>query len=143
MQRLFRVSCLVYIGAIFFLADSSAASSLAQFNPYSLLHIPLYGLLSLLVFLSIIPWSIIRFPWQEEMLRGDPQKEANHRLQRSHTPWEKYFLLAGGIAMLVAIADEYNQSFIPSRNASVGDVFLDLVGILLIFFVLSFLVKSK
>ena len=35
-----------YIFAIFFLADSGAVSQIGEFNPYSLLHIPLYGILT-------------------------------------------------------------------------------------------------
>jgi VanZ family protein len=38
-------------------------------------------------------------------------------------------LIAGLIALVVAIADEIHQAYIPSRDASVTDVFLDIVGI--------------
>ena len=40
--------------------------------------------------------------------------------------------LAGLIAVVVGILDEYNQSFIPARDASGGDVLLDIAGVLLV-----------
>jgi VanZ family protein len=47
------------------------------------------------------------------------------------------FLVVGLITLVVAIADEIYQSFIPFRNASVTDVFLDLLGISLVLIVFS------
>jgi VanZ family protein len=41
------------------------------------------------------------------------------------------FLVAGIIALAVAIADEVHQAYIPNRNASVIDVLLDMIGIIL------------
>ena len=38
---------------------------------------------------------------------------------------------AGIIALVVAIADEIHQAYLPNRNASVIDVLLDIVGIVL------------
>jgi VanZ family protein len=38
-------------------------------------------------------------------------------------------LIPGSIALVVAIADEIHQAYIPSRDASIIDVFLDIVGI--------------
>ncbi len=35
------------------------------------------------------------------------------------------------IALLVAIADEIHQAYLPTRNASIIDVFLDIIGIVL------------
>jgi len=40
-------------------------------------------------------------------------------------------LVAGIIALVVAIADEIHQAYIPNRNASIIDVFLDIIGIIL------------
>ena len=40
-------------------------------------------------------------------------------------------IVAGIIALVVAIADEIHQAYLPNRNASVIDVFLDVVGIVL------------
>jgi hypothetical protein len=126
-MRLFFIPLSVaYISAIFLFADSSAVSTLATFNPYSLLHIPLYGVLTFLLIFSIAPLKFKRF---------HPERGATSlNTQRS---WRAYFLIAGLIAFVVAIADEYNQSFIPSRTASIGDVLLDLVGIILFLFLIS------
>jgi VanZ family protein len=38
---------------------------------------------------------------------------------------------AGSLAILYAISDEIHQSFIPGRNASVMDIGIDTIGILL------------
>jgi VanZ family protein len=40
-------------------------------------------------------------------------------------------IVAGIIALIVAIADEIHQAYIPNRDASVIDVFLDIMGIIL------------
>ena len=51
--------------------------------------------------------------------------------QRKGSPGVFFFFLPGGIATGVGILDEFHQIFIPYRNASVGDVTLDIVGIIL------------
>ena len=84
-------------------------SDLAPFNPYSLLHIPLYGILTILLIFSFPPFQT------------NPDKQSD--LFR--------FQIAGLIALVVAIADEIHQAYIPSRNASITDVFLDFIGIIL------------
>jgi VanZ family protein len=38
---------------------------------------------------------------------------------------------AGIIALVVAIADEIHQAYLPNRDASIIDVFLDIIGIIL------------
>jgi VanZ family protein len=53
------------------------------------------------------------------------------------------FIIPGVISLIVAIADEIHQSFIPTRDASVIDVFLDAVGIVLILFLIVQLYKKK
>jgi VanZ family protein len=83
----------------------------SPFNPYSLLHIPLYGILTVLLVLS---------NWSSIFIRSKP---ANSRNLRN-------VLVSGSIAFFVAIADEIHQAYIPNRNASVMDVLLDLVGII-------------
>ncbi len=40
----------------------------------------------------------------------------------------KSALLLGGIAALYAIGDEFHQSFVPDRVASLGDVGMDVLG---------------
>jgi VanZ family protein len=119
MQLFFRILSLIYVAAVFLLADSSTARSLASFNRYSLLHIPLYGIMSVLIFFSIAPVK----PGQ--ISQGD----VSIRLPRLDL--KRYCFIAGVIALGVAVADEYCQSFISTRAASSGDVLLDLVGIIL------------
>jgi len=91
-----------YIAVIFAGADSGLEAYLSAFNPLSFLHIPLYAVLALLLLLALS--------------KG-----------RKPAPWK--FLLVAGIAGAVAILDEIHQLSIPQRDASVGDVFLDLGGI--------------
>jgi hypothetical protein len=113
---MFAVFSAAYIAGIFLFAGSPAVSTLSAFNPCSLLHIPLYGVLTALLLFSIIP---IR---PQAMGAG----VATGRM-----------LIAGLIALSVGMADEYNQCFIPGREASLTDVFLDAGGTaltLLLFF---------
>jgi len=53
------------------------------------------------------------------------------------------FLIAGLIALGVAIVDEIHQSFIPGRDASIIDVFLDLIGITFILFLFHQIYEGK
>lgn len=103
-------SCLsaVYIFGIFYWADSPAVSQLQVFNPLSLLHIPLYGGLTLILVLAL----------------GNGEKRN----------LKNRYAAAVLVAATVAVLDEFHQSFIPSREASITDVFLDLVGIILVIF---------
>jgi VanZ family protein len=93
----------LYIFAIFFWADSPGLSRVSEFNPFSLLHIPLYGIMTGLLLLAFAS-----------------REKGNARA--------RYFLVAL-IPAAVGILDEYYQSFIPSRDASLGDILLDLAGI--------------
>jgi VanZ family protein len=50
----------------------------------------------------------------------------------------------GVSALGVGIADEIHQAYVPGRDASITDVLLDMVGIILVlFFVLLFHKKQK
>jgi len=126
-------------------------SDVAPFNPYSLLHIPLYGILTFLLILSFSPFKF------RVINSGNPTNPINlSRLPCNlsvqgemrpalcsveTTTWGSLFhwdsknamnySVAGIIALLVAIADEIHQAYIPSRNASIIDVLLDIVGIIL------------
>lgn len=92
-----------YILAIFLLADSGAVSRLGKFNPYSLLHIPLYGILTFLILLSLCTGK------------------GTYTLKR---------LIAGGfIAGIVGVLDELYQTIIPTREGSSGDILLDFFGV--------------
>jgi VanZ family protein len=104
---------IAYIAAIFLLADSSVVSDLAPFNPYSLLHVPLYGILTLLLFLSI----------------SSSKPVAKNSVNSTNSTGSTRFLIVGLVATMVGVADEIHQAYIPGRNASVSDVFLDIVGI--------------
>jgi VanZ family protein len=111
MRPIFSILSIAYIFCIFFWADSPMVSTLAPFNPHSLLHIPLYGILTILLIFTVSP--------------------LNH------------FLTAGLIALGVAIADEIYQSFLPSREASIIDIFLDLLGITFALFLIFWLYKKQ
>ena len=105
MVRLFfSLLSVMYVTAIFLFAGSPIVRDNSQFNPYSILHIPLYGVLTVLL---------------DRSFRG----AGSFRL-----------LLPAIIALGVAIADEVNQSFTPGRDGTVTDVLLDLVGIGLVVF---------
>jgi VanZ family protein len=112
MRPLFTFLSISYIAAIFLLADSPAVSEISAFNPYSLLHIPLYGIFTLLLILSFSKNST------------NP-KDSINPINRIN------YLIAGVIALVIAVADEIHQAYIPSRKASVSDVFLDIIGIVL------------
>ena len=53
------------------------------------------------------------------------------------------YLLPGGIASVVAIADEIHQAYVPGRDASITDVLLDMVGIILVLFFFFRVLKTK
>ena len=96
-------------------------SNLAPFNPYSLLHIPLYAILTFLLIFSVSPLKSNQIN-QRKILK---------------------FLFPGLTALVVAIADEIHQSFIPNRDASITDVFLDFVGIILALLLIYQIYKNK
>jgi VanZ family protein len=103
MNPFFASLSAAYIFAIFFFADSPAVSQISEFNPYSLLHIPLYGVLAGLLLLALA------------------SKPGTNLAIRYH--------LAAWTAVVVGILDEYHQTFIPSREGSIGDVLLDILGV--------------
>ncbi len=127
MNFLFSILSLSYIAAIFLLADSPVVSDIAAFNPYSLLHIPLYGILTLFLILSF------------SSRRGEfvNPKNSTNSTNPSNSINPINYLIAGLIALVVAVADEIHQAYIPSREASTTDVFLDIVGIVLCILVLK------
>jgi VanZ family protein len=119
MNILFSILSIVYISAIFILAGSPIVRTLASFNPYSLLHIPLYGVLTVLLIFSFMPLT----------------KLPNYLITR--------FLVVGFIALIVAIADEIHQAYVPGRDASITDVLLDLVGITLVLFIVLYFYRKQ
>jgi len=131
MRSILRMMTLLYIGAIFVLADSPMAKDLSRFNPYSFLHIPLYGMLSLLLILS--------FP-------SSPKTPSTHpgiSLAQIRISEKRAFFRAGIIALVIGMADEIYQSYLPSRNASVMDLFLDFLGVVLALFILYYFLKIR
>ena len=68
----------------------------------------------------------------------------NQKNQINQINQRNFYLLPGGIALIVAIADEIHQAYVPGRDASITDVLLDLAGItLVLFIVLYFYGKQK
>jgi hypothetical protein len=127
MKIFFSLCSLFYIASIFILAGSPVVETLSEFNPYSLLHIPLYGILTFLLALSIVP--VGRRPrdpsiqQSNDSTRARSKKSAGLRLR---------LFIAGGIAFAVGMFDEAHQLYVPGRDASVTDVVLDMVGITLV-----------
>ena len=119
MRLFFSILSIAYVAGIFLFADSSVVSDLSTFNPYSLLHIPLYGILTFLLVFTFMPRTQL----------------PNHFITR--------FLVVGCIALIVAIADEIHQAYVPDRDASVTDILLDMVGIGLALFLIFRFLKIK
>ncbi|MCJ7746369.1 MAG: VanZ family protein [Desulfobacterales bacterium] len=116
MRPLFTILSIAYIATIFLFADSSVVSDLSSFNPYSLLHIPLYGILTALLIFSFVPFKF---------------NSRNH------------LFVAALFAFIVAIADEIHQAYVPGRDASLTDVLLDMAGIGIVIFFTSQLFLKK
>jgi hypothetical protein len=130
MNLFFALLSIVYIFVIFFFADSSAVSMIAPYNPSSLLHIPLYGILTVLIVFALVPVSSFPFSRIRRLNENDPNGiNGPNGLTLSNAP--RRFLIAGLISILVALADEYHQIFIPTREGSFTDVLLDAAGIAL------------
>jgi hypothetical protein len=146
MRIIFSIISIAYIAAIFLFAGSPMVSDLAPFNPYSLLHIPLYGILTALLILSFFPMKLNRVNSFSRLRFNEPNvpNECNAFTHtRIHTSTHIRFFLSGVIALMVAIADEIHQSVIPTRNASITDVFLDAIGIVLVLFLLVKFYRKK
>jgi len=130
LRLIFSILSIVYIASIFVLAGSPIVRILAPFNFHSLLHIPLYGILTGLLIFSITPIKL---------KRNNPTNPINlSREMRSLFHWDPItrFLVVAVIALGVGIADEIHQAHVPGREASVTDVFLDFIGISLALFII-------
>src|SRR3990172_7085221 len=126
MSIFFTILSAAYIAGIFLWADSSIVEELSAFNPFSLLHIPLYGILTILLMFSVSPFK--RFNKRNQINLRNKIDQISRRNQMNLGS----LLFAGLIAFVVAIADEIHQGSIPSRDGSIVDVFLDLAGIVLV-----------
>ena len=145
MRFFFTLASAAYIAGIFLWTDSSVVSQLSAFNPYSLLHIPLYGILTALLILSFPPLKLRKNVIHDANDRNVPNDQTDNAItQNRKNPMNpaNYFVV-GLVALIVAIADEVHQSFIPSRDASIIDVFLDLLGVLLALLLILHLCRKK
>jgi hypothetical protein len=131
MSIFFTILSIAYIAGIFLWADSPIVEELSAFNPYSLLHIPLYGILTLLLIFSKLPLNLFN------------QKGKTSPTNPSNSSNPTNYIIPGLIAFIVAIADEIHQAYIPGRNASITDVLLDVVGIVLVLIVFQQMRKKR
>ncbi len=137
MRIIFSILSIAYATGIFLFADSSMVSDLSKFNPYSLLHIPLYGILTFLLVLSLMP---LKFNPSGSI---NPSNPTNSNNPTDPSNWKIYFSLSGGIASIIAIADEIHQVYVPGRDGSVKDVLLDMMGISLALFLIFRFLKTQ
>jgi hypothetical protein len=119
VNPIFSILSAAYIAGIFLFADSPIVSAVAPFNPYNLLHIPLYGILTLFLIFS---------------KRSSISINRGNSINPTNSSNSTNLLIAGVIAIIVAVADEIHQTYILTRSGSVGDVLLDVVGIMLCLF---------
>jgi len=147
MNVIFSVLSVIYISAIFLFSDSPVISNIAAFNSYSLLHIPLYGLLTGLLIFSMVPMTQSRNESKTQTHHKDLSQEPKNTINSSNPTNQlnkttivnepsvqairvfRNFVFPGLIALAVAIADEVHQKYVPNRDASFTDVMLDIVGI--------------
>jgi len=158
----FSILSIAYIAGIFLFAGSTIVQTLAPFNRYSLLHLPLYGILTVLLIFSFLPREMRLALWQHRYCsigslfhRGQlPNNLMTHKgIDSTHSRINAsthsrihaspHFLLPGFIALIVAIADEIHQAYVPGRDASGTDVILDIIGIILVLLFAFRLFKTK
>jgi len=111
-RLLFSLLSILYIAGIFLFANSPVVSKFSAYNPWSILHIPLYGILTILFIFSFLPFKI-------KFNQITPNR----------------FLFVGLIAISVAISDEIYQTYIPDRNGSLIDLLIDSIGIIGVLFI--------
>ena len=136
MNLFFLLLSCAYVAVIFLMADSSVVSTISTFNLYSLLHIPLYGVLTVLLILSMIPFQLFHF---RGLNPGHPGGDRDNRVQANdfrRISLKGRFVMAGLIGLVIALADEFHQYSIPARDGSFSDVLLDLTGILAALFLM-------
>jgi len=47
---------------------------------------------------------------------------------RAFRPYRRWFLISAVLIIVYALLDEYHQSYVPSRTASIFDSFIDMAG---------------
>src|SRR5512137_655908 len=124
VRIIFSILSLFYIAAIFILAGSPVVNTLSDINPYSLLHIPLYGIMTLLLVFSLVP-----IPRGFKPGSIQPNGIPTRPRSRGTAGLKLRLFVAGAIAWVVGIFDEVHQLSVPGRDASAGDIALDMVGI--------------
>jgi VanZ like family len=138
MRILFSLLSLFYVASIFILAGSPVVHTLSEFNPYSLLHIPLYGILAFLLIFSMVP---ITRGFRGALIQPG---SVSRRVPSEETKSLKFrFFIAGAIALAVGIFDEIHQLSVPGREGSASDVVLDMVGIAIVLFLCFVLFKTR
>ena len=137
MNPFFTVLSIIYVIGIFLLAGSPFISKIATFNLFSLLHIPLYGILTVFLVFSFIPLPHRR---SYAINQTNQRNQKNQIDQKDQT---NRFLFAGLIALGVAVADEIHQAYIPGREASFTDVLLDAIGIALVLLLIRRIFRWK
>ena len=124
ISRIFSILSVGYISCILILPRMIPQQVMEEiWNPWSLLHIPLYGILMVLLTFAFLP------------------NLAYVKASYSFKPLS--LLLPGVIATFVGVLDEVNQIFIPYRDASITDVLLDVGGIVLVTLSISYWQKRK
>jgi len=138
MRILFSLLSLFYVASIFILAGSPVVHTLSEFNPYSLLHIPLYGILAFLLIFSMVPIA-------QGFKDGSIQPRGGSTRSRpiGTVGLGLRFFIAGAIALAVGIFDEIHQLSVPGREGSASDVVLDMVGIAIALFLCFVLFKTR
>jgi hypothetical protein len=138
MRILFSILSFLYIAAIFILAGSPTVQTLSEFNPYSLLHIPLFGILASLLIFSMVP-----IPQGFKNRSIQPSAHAAGPQSRGTVNLKSRLFIAGAIALAVAILDEIHQLYVPGRDGSATDVALDMVGIAIALLLCFRLLKTR
>ena len=123
MNLIFTIFSIAYIFCIFFWADSPVVSDMATYNPSSLLHIPLYGILTVFLTFAVVPCRFGRMN-----VLPDSRGYAVLRLRMDASSRLRFLIQvdrpgSGRSPM------KFYQSFLPCRDASPTDVFLDFIGI--------------
>ncbi|MBA3284596.1 MAG: VanZ family protein [Nitrosopumilus sp.] len=104
---------LALMALIFFLSSQQSIQVSQQdtvdFLAHKLVHVVMYAVLYFLVF------------------------RAFYSLQKTGKPTTQTYVLAVVISILYGASDELHQTFVPTRTGTVRDVFIDTLGIVLMF----------
>jgi hypothetical protein len=138
VRILFSLLSFFYIAAIFILAGSPVVDTLSEFNPFSLLHIPLYGILTFLLIFSMVP---IARGFKDKSTQ--PGSDSTRPRSKDTVGLTGRLFVAGAIALVVGIFDEIYQLSVSGREASVSDVVFDMTGIAIALLLWSRLFKTR